>query len=101
MPVGIVAGEEGFVAACRVKQGAAYADESQRAGGACFRCAGAGEGALQLRDALAQVLAGEVEQPADLLPGVAAEGEQSGDAQRGRQAGEFRGGRVALAAAWG
>ena len=84
MPVWIVAGEEGFGAAAWAEQGAADFSEGQRAGG-ISACGGACacESALQLGDALAEGGVGEVQEPADFSAGVAGEGEEGGDAERG------------------
>lgn len=84
MAVGIMAGEESVRAAGRGEKRAADAAEGELAGGVgCFGCRGAGEGAAELADALAEGGVRKVEQPADLLAGVAGQGKQGGEAQAG------------------
>ena len=83
-------GEKGLGAARWTEQGAADASESEGAGGVAIR-GGAGQSALELGDALAQRVVGQVQQPPDFLPRMATEGEQGGDAQGWREMGEFGG----------
>lgn len=91
MSVGIVAGEEGAFAPGGSEEGAADATESELAGGGCcFGGGDAGESALELADALAEGGVAEVEQPADLLAGVAGESQQGGEAEAWRKIGKRR-----------
>ena len=84
MSVGVVAGEDGVFEPGRAEEGAADAAEGKLAGGVgCVGGRGAGEGAAELADALAERGVGEVEEPADLLPGVSGEGEEGGEAEAG------------------
>lgn len=84
MSVGIVAGEDGVFAPGRAKERAADAAEGELAGGVgCVGRGGAGEGAPELADALAEGCVAEVEQPADFLAGVTGESEEGGEAQAG------------------
>lgn len=88
MTVRVVAGEESVFAPGRAEQGAAYAAEGEGAGRVgVWRWRGF-ESALELRDALAEGVVGKVQEPADFLARVTAEGEESGDAQGGRKVGD-------------
>lgn len=97
-----MAGEESVRAAGWAEQGAADATEGELAGGiACVGRGGIGEGAAKLADTLAEGGVGEVEEPADLLAGVAGEGKEGGETEAGGKIWKLRlsgGGRLGATA---